>query len=94
MGMVVESRLAERLGWIGPETTARLVALISRLGLPTTLPAGLDTDALIEAMTRDKKNVRGRTRFLLPRAIGRVELTDAPTEADVRDALAATSAGS
>ena len=45
-------------------------------------------EALIDAMSRDKKNQKGKTRFVLPRAIGRVELTDAPTDADVRAVLA------
>lgn len=86
VGMVAESRLAERLGWIGPETTARLVALLERFRLPITA-RGLEIDSLIEAMTRDKKNQKGRIRFVLPRQIGRVELTDAASEAEVRDVL-------
>jgi 3-dehydroquinate synthase len=85
-GMVIECRLAERLGWIGPESTARLAALLRRLGLPTGAP-GLDPEALLEAMTRDKKNQGGKIRLVLPRAIGRVELTDAPTAEDIRRAL-------
>jgi 3-dehydroquinate synthase len=92
IGMAAEARLAGRLGWIEPATTARLVALIERFGLPTTIPDGLDPDALIDAMARDKKNQRGRTRFILPRALGRVELTDAPSEADVRHVLSLTTA--
>lgn len=87
VGMVAECRLAERLGWIDPATTARLVALLRAFGLPTDA-AGLPADALLEAMTRDKKNQSGRIRFVLPRAIGQVELTDAPVEADVRSVLA------
>ena len=39
-------------------------------------------------MGRDKKNRGGRVRFVLPRSIGRVELTDAAGEADVRAVLA------
>jgi len=82
-GMVAECRLAERLGWIGPDATARLVALLERFGLPVAAP-GLDPDALIDAMGRDKKNRGGRIRFVLPRAIGRVELTDEADEGDIR----------
>ena len=85
-GMVAESRLAERLGWIGPEVTARLVSLLRRFGLPVDAP-GLDPDALLDAMGRDKKNKGGRIRFVLPREIGRVELTDAAGEAEIRGAL-------
>ncbi len=89
IGMAAEARLAQRLGWIEPATTARLVALIERFGLPTAIPADLDPDALFDAMGRDKKNQRGRIRFILPRGFGRVELTDEPREADVRDVLVA-----
>ncbi len=87
VGMVAECRLAERIGWIGPETTARVTALVERFGLPVAAP-GLEVAALLDAMARDKKNQKGRLRFVLPRQLGRVELTDAPTEADVRAILA------
>ncbi|HEY2155668.1 MAG TPA: 3-dehydroquinate synthase [Isosphaeraceae bacterium] len=88
VGMVAEARVAERLGWIDERLTSRLVALLERLGLPTSAP-GLDADALVDAMGRDKKNRGGRIRFVLPRRLGHVELTDEPTEAIVRDSLAA-----
>ena len=88
IGMAAEARLAERLGWIEPALTGRLIALIERFGLSTAVPGHLDHDALIDAMGRDKKNQRGQIRFILPRALGRVELTCAPTESDVRQVLA------
>jgi 3-dehydroquinate synthase len=87
VGMVAEARLAERIGWIGPETTARLTMLLDRLGLPTSAPR-LDADALLDAMSRDKKNRAGSIRFVLPRAIGCVELTDIPNKSEIRAALA------
>jgi 3-dehydroquinate synthase len=87
VGMVAECRLAERLGRVEPATTGRLAALLRAFGLPIVAP-GLDPNALLDAMTRDKKNQSGRIRFVLPQAIGRVELTDAPSEAQVRDVLA------
>ena len=87
VGMVAESRLAERIGWVGPDVTARLENLLERFGLPTIAP-GLAHDALLEAMSRDKKNQKGKTRFVLPRKLGHVELTDLPTEADIRAVLA------
>ena len=85
-GMVAECRLAERLGWIGTDATARLVALLERFGLPVAAP-GLDPDELLDAMGRDKKNRGGRIRFVLPRAIGMVELTDEAGEAEIRGVL-------
>jgi 3-dehydroquinate synthase len=93
IGMTVEARLAEGLGWIERALTDRLVALIERFGLPTAVPPHLDRDALIDAMGRDKKNQRGQIRYILPHALGRVELTAAPTENDVRRVLGAGIAG-
>jgi 3-dehydroquinate synthase len=87
VGMVAEARLAESLGWIGREVVGRIEGLLDRLGLPTRAP-GLDPERLLEAMGRDKKNRGGRTRFVLPRSIGQVELTDAAGEAEVRAVLA------
>ncbi|MEW4570675.1 3-dehydroquinate synthase [Tautonia sp. JC769] len=86
-GMVAEARLAERLGWIDRHLTDRLARVLDHLGLPTTAP-GLDPSALRDAMTLDKKNRAGRIRYVLPRSLGRVELTDAPTEADLIAVLA------
>lgn len=87
VGMVAEARLAERIGWFSAPLTAAVVALLERFGLPTSAP-GLDPDALLDAMSRDKKNQMGKTRFVLPHGIGHVELTDAPTVADIRAVLA------
>jgi 3-dehydroquinate synthase len=87
VGMVAEARLAQRLGWIGTDAVDRLVHLLMRFGLPTSAPR-LDVDRLVAAMTRDKKNRLGKIRFVLPRSIGTVELTDAAGVDDVRAVLA------
>ena len=88
VGMVLECRLAERLGWIGADLTERLVQLLGRFGLPVTA-RNLDAEAMLDAMTRDKKNRNGRVRFVLPRKLGQVELTDVATMDDVRAVLSA-----
>jgi 3-dehydroquinate synthase len=86
VGMVAECRLAKRLGWVAAEAVERVIRLLARFGLPTSAP-GLDAERLVAAMSRDKKNSRGKIRFVLPRAIGRVELTDAARIDDVRAVL-------
>ena len=91
VGMVAESRLAERLGWIEKgDVTDRLVRLLERFGLPTRAP-DLDGGRLIEAMFRDKKNRSGAIRFVLPRALGKVELTDSAAVDDILAVLSASS---
>ena len=87
VGMVAEAKLAERLGWLAPGLADQIAYLLERFGLPTSAP-GFDSEALLDAMSRDKKNQKGKTRFVLPRRIGQVELTDAPSDLDIRAALA------
>ncbi|WP_165247906.1 3-dehydroquinate synthase [Paludisphaera soli] len=86
VGMVAESRLAERLGWVDAAFTNRLVRLLERFGLPTSL-RGLAPRPLLESMGRDKKNKGGRIRLVLPRRLGSVELTDAAGVDDLRALL-------
>ena len=91
VGMVAEARLAARLGWVGDDLADRLAALLGRIGLPVSAP-GLDDGALLDAMRLDKKNREGRIRFVLPRRLGQVELTDAPPPDDLAAVLAVMTA--
>jgi 3-dehydroquinate synthase len=83
IGMVLAARLSERLGMAGVEDTARLAALLHRLGLPTAPAAGGDAERLLALMRLDKKNVAGTLRLILWRGIGRAEIVPGVDEADV-----------
>jgi 3-dehydroquinate synthase len=87
-GMVGESRLAERLGRIPPEVTARQAALLQRFGLPTGPSPEWPVEALIEVMRRDKKAVNGDLRFVLPSGVGAVGVVGNVPESLVREVLA------
>jgi 3-dehydroquinate synthase len=65
VGMVLAARLSAALGVADPADAARLQALLTRFGLPTTLPAGLDPAALLARMRLDKKAQAGGLRFVL-----------------------------
>ncbi len=86
VGMVAECRLAERIGWITPDVTYRLIKLLKRCRLPVSAP-GLSIERMIDAMGRDKKNQAGKIRFVLPRRIGHVEMTSEVTSDQVRAVL-------
>ncbi len=86
MGMVCAARLAERLGRVGPELAERQRALLVALGLPVTL-LDVDRQAVVAAMSRDKKVEHGRLRFVLPTRIGHVELVDDVAITEVEAAL-------
>jgi 3-dehydroquinate synthase len=72
IGMAVESRLAEDTRRTSEALHARVTALLEKYGLPVSVPEHLTTDRIIEAMQGDKKARAGRTRFVLPSAIGEV----------------------
>jgi 3-dehydroquinate synthase len=86
IGMVCASRLAERLGRIGADVTARQAALLIKLGLPTVVQ-NLDHGQLLAAMYRDKKAEHGQLRFVLPSRLGAVEVVGGVAESAVQAAL-------
>ncbi len=86
IGMICASRLAERLGRIGPDVTERQVRLLEHFQLPTTLPA-IDVDEMLRLMWHDKKVEHGDIRFVLPSAIGTVEVVKGVSSNVVREVL-------
>lgn len=85
IGMACAARLAESMGRIESDVTARQHALLQAVGLPVAVPQ-LSIDHLLELMMHDKKVEYGRLRFVLPTRIGHVELVDGVAEDLVRDA--------
>ncbi|GAB2692354.1 3-dehydroquinate synthase [Paenibacillus thermoaerophilus] len=73
IGMVGSAKLAVRFGRdpVIYETTKRL---LRKLELPVAVPSHIDTSEVMRTMMYDKKFKDGRTVFVLPEAIGRVEI--------------------
>ncbi len=88
IGMRVEGQIARRLGLLSDEETGRQDALLERLGLPVTVPAG-PIEALLEAMRFDKKRRDGRIRCTLPEGIGRARLGMDVPESLMREVIGA-----
>lgn len=93
VGMAVAVRLAVALGMLPEGEAARVVSLIRRAGLPLAIPAELTPDALLGSMRRDKKVLAGRLTFVVPVAIGQVEVVRDVGETVVRQVLEACRAG-
>lgn len=87
IGLVAAARLATRLGLGDVTLGARIENLLRTIGLPTRVPRAMSATALCDTMTRDKKRVGTRVRFVLPRALGDVVIVDDVPRAAVRATL-------
>ena len=70
VGMLLESRVAERLGIAEPGTSDRLRQGIERSGLPVDRPANQSPDDILSATRGDKKARGGVVEYALPVRIG------------------------
>ncbi|NMC11289.1 MAG: 3-dehydroquinate synthase [Chloroflexi bacterium] len=73
IGMVIEARLAQKLGMAEESLAEQISQCLKNLDLPTEVPAGIDKEVLFEAMQYDKKRASGKIKFALPINIGKVE---------------------
>jgi 3-dehydroquinate synthase len=91
IGMTAAARIALATGRWGVEPARRQASLLARFDLPLAAPRGLPpiaTADILAAMGRDKKTLHGKVRFILPTAIGRVEIADDVDAAIVRQIVA------
>lgn len=87
LGLVAACHCAAAMGLCGHDIPTRVIALLARAGLPTSVRNLPPTDDLIEAMSHDKKVLGGVLRLVLPVGPGRCRVvTDAPRDA-VRAAI-------
>jgi 3-dehydroquinate synthase len=87
IGMVAAGQIAVELGLWDQASTDRQRQLIEKAGLPTQLPAGLDIEAILDALQTDKKVKAGKVRFVLPTKIGAAIVTDQADSSAIRKVL-------
>lgn len=75
IGMVFAARLSVGLGMLDRNELSRIIGLLLSLGLQVEI-AKDNVERLIEAMRFDKKVKRGKIRFILPKGIGEVIITE------------------
>jgi len=90
IGTVCAARLAVRRGICSEGLASRLENLLSKLGLPTRVPRDMHGESILSAMGTDKKRINGSLRFILPRALGDVIVTDVCAREDILSAIEAT----
>jgi 3-dehydroquinate synthase len=86
IGMLAAARISSRMGIFDTGELIRLKGVIQKAGLLTEAPP-LDVSRLLEFMKHDKKIIRGRVRFVLPRTIGEVFISDEVTPSMIKEVL-------
>jgi len=71
VGMVEEARIGERSGITAAGTSAHLRRILTRLGLPTSLPIDFQAAQVIDFTRVDKKARNGRVEYSLIQDLGR-----------------------
>ena len=79
IGMVAAARVSHARGHCGKDVIERLDALLSRAGLPTTVPGHLEADDLRRAIEHDKKAHDGKVKFVCVKEIGRASFDEIPS---------------
>jgi 3-dehydroquinate synthase len=86
LGIVAEARLARRLGLADEATVGRQERLLAGLALPIRAER-VEVDAVLSAMTRDKKARDGRVPFVLSPRLGSFRVVYDVPPAEIRAAV-------
>lgn len=87
-GMRVACQIAQAMGVIEIHAARQISDLIKAVGPLPGIPSK-QAPLILRTLLHDKKVKAGKVRFILPRALGRVEIRDDVLEATVRSSLEA-----
>ena len=86
IGMLAEADIATRIGKLNKDSLNRIKAVILAAGLPSRIPS-MPIPDLMQAMLHDKKIVQGKIKFVLPKKIGEVYITDEVSSSVIEEVL-------
>jgi 3-dehydroquinate synthase len=86
-GMVLAAKLAVAMNLLEVSELRRMEALILAFDLPVNSPDNMGFAEFIRHMRRDKKNIAGKLRFIIPTAIGQSEIRDDVTQETLQEIL-------
>jgi 3-dehydroquinate synthase len=87
VGMVVETKIGEKLGITPTGLSTRLINTLSAHGLPVNSPTTAEVENIIQSMRGDKKSVQGELSMSLLTGLGKCKLTQDVDESVVREVL-------
>lgn len=74
LGMLMAIKAAAAEGILEDDYSQGLKAILTELGLPTSLPAELDKKEILLNLSQDKKKSHNGYQFILPKALGRTTI--------------------
>ncbi len=86
-GMVLAAKLAVAMNLLEESEYRRIEKLIAAFDLPVSAPENMGFAEFIRHMRRDKKNIAGKLRFIIPTAIGQSEIRDDVTQEMLHEIL-------
>ena len=72
IGLVMQARIAEKLGYASKEDVKRVEDLTVKAGLPIDIPEYMSTEEVVNKLYTDKKVRKGKIRFVFQKGIGNV----------------------
>jgi 3-dehydroquinate synthase len=87
IGMHLAAAYSAQHGLAPESDRIRLEQLLSRFGLTTAMPSGVDSEAMLAKMRLDKKAVSGNLRLILWHGIGKAFIADSIDAAPIQDFL-------
>jgi len=76
IGMIAAARVSLEIDLTDYAMVQSQENIIRSAGLPTTIPRSLNSAEIVEQLNTDKKRLGGRVRWVLPRKVGEVFLTE------------------
>lgn len=87
VGMILAGQLAVNKQLLTASELCRIQSLIEAFSLPTSAPQEMNFESFMPHMKRDKKNLAGKLRFIIPTSIGSSELRDDISEQELKQLL-------
>tara|TARA_R110002153_G_scaffold3042_5_gene14409 strand:+ start:3711 stop:4778 length:1068 start_codon:yes stop_codon:yes gene_type:complete len=86
-GIVLASAVATKMNWLEASEFSRIGSLLQAFDLPTVAPSDMTYDDFIRHMRHDKKVQAGQLFFVIPKGIGKAEVTNKISEEVLRSIL-------
>lgn len=87
LGIRAALHISETHSHLPPSDTAKILTLLRHFHLPLTLPENITTPTIIDRLSRDKKFVSGKIRFVTLSKIGKAHIIETVTPTHLETAI-------